>query len=438
MRTNTIARKPTAYNDAGTFVKTISAEKQLSRLVLANMLFEDQFYVDGVESAKRITELVQKLAKTNPKFVEHLAIAARSNFKLRHVPLLITLGLAQSRALRADVLNAVIQRPDEMGEFLSLYWKNGKVPIANQVKKGLSLALNKFSEFQLAKWDKNSAAIRIRDVMFMTHAKPKDEKTAELFRKLADQTLETPDTWETQLSAGADKRETFERLMAERKLGALAFLRNLRNMVQAGVNEQAIRAYGASVNAERVLPFRYIAAARIVPQFEDMLEQMMFRSLESHEKIPGKTTILVDCSGSMFGCKVTSKSDLDRFDAASALAMLCREVCEEVEIYGFSTKAVRVPARRGFALVEAIRASTSGGTQIGASFAQVPKTSDRYIIITDEQSYDRPAAPPKGSKGYLINVAAYQNGVNHADWIGVDGFSEAVIDYIQALEKEQA
>ena len=436
MRTNTIARKPTAYNDAGTFVKTISAEKQLSRLVLANMLFEDQFYVDGVESAKRITELVQKLAKTNPKFVEHLAIAARSNFKLRHVPLLITLGLAQSRALRADVLNAVIQRPDEMGEFLSLYWKNGKVPIANQVKKGLSLALNKFSEFQLAKWDKNSAAIRIRDVMFMTHAKPKDEKTAELFRKLADQTLETPDTWETQLSAGADKRETFERLMAERKLGALAFLRNLRNMVQAGVNEQAIRAYGASVNAERVLPFRYIAAARIVPQFEDMLEQMMFRSLESHEKIPGKTTILVDCSGSMFGCKVTSKSDLDRFDAASALAMLCREVCEEVEIYGFSTKAVRVPARRGFALVEAIRASTSGGTQIGASFAQVPKTSDRYIIITDEQSYDRPTAPPAGSKGYLINVAAYQNGVNHADWIGVDGFSEAVIDYIQAVEKE--
>jgi hypothetical protein len=335
------------------------------------------------------------------------------------------------------VLNAVIQRPDELGEFLALYWKDGKVPIANQVKKGLSLALNKFSEYQLAKWDGNKAQIRLRDVLFLTHAKPKDAKTAELFRRLADQALETPDTWETQLSAGADKRETFERLMAERKLGALAFLRNLRNMVQAGVDERAIRAYGATVNAERVLPFRYIAAARIVPQFEDMLEQMMFRSLESHEKIPGKTTIMVDCSGSMFGCKVTSKSDLDRFDAASALAMLCREVCEEVEIYGFSTNAVRVPARRGFALVEAIRNSTSGGTAIGASFAQVPKTSDRYIIITDEQSYDRPAAPPKGSKGYLINVAAYQNGVNHSNWLCVDGFSEAVIDYIQAVEKQE-
>lgn len=438
MRTNTVARnRLNAVNDAGTLVRSISDEKQLSRLTLANMLWEDQFYVDGVESAKRITDLVQKLAKTNPKFVEHLAIAARSNFKLRHVPLLITRGLAQARALRADVLNAVIQRPDEMGEFLSLYWKDGKVPIANQVKKGLSLALNKFSEYQLAKWDGNKAQIRLRDVLFLTHAKPKDAKTAELFRRLADQALETPDTWETQLSAGADKRETFERLMAERKLGALAFLRNLRNMVQAGVDERAIRAYGATVNAERVLPFRYIAAARIVPQFEDMLEQMMFRSLESHEKIPGKTTIMVDCSGSMFGCKVTSKSDLDRFDAASALAMLCREVCEEVEIYGFSTNAVRVPARRGFALVEAIRNSTSGGTAIGASFAQVPKTSDRYIIITDEQSYDRPAAPPKGSKGYLINVAAYQNGVNHSDWLGVDGFSEAVIDYIQAVEKSE-
>lgn len=439
MRTNTVARNQfNAVNDAGTPVRSISDEKQLSRLTMANMLWEDQFYVDGVESAKRITELVQKLAKTNPKFVEHLAIAARSNFKLRHVPLLITRGLAQARALRADVLNAVIQRPDEMGEFLSLYWKDGKVPLANQVKKGLSMALNKFNEYQLAKWDKNNSSIRIRDVLFLTHAKPKDAKTAELFRKLADQSLETPDTWETQLSAGADKRETFERLMAERKLGALAFLRNLRNMVQAGVDERAIRAYGASVNAERVLPFRYIAAARIVPQFEDMLEQMMFRSLESHEKIPGKTTIMVDCSGSMFGTKVSSKSDLDRFDAASALAMLCREICEEVEIYGFSTHAVRVPARRGFALVEAIRNSTGGGTAIGESFKQVPKNADRYVIITDEQSYDRPAAPPKGSNGYLINVAAYKNGVNHSDWLCVDGFSEAVIDYIQAVEKDQA
>ncbi|WP_390174307.1 TROVE domain-containing protein, partial [Staphylococcus pseudintermedius] len=81
-----------------------------------------------------------------------------------------------------------------------------------------------------------------------------------LFKRVANQELETPDTWETQLSAVADAKETFTRLMAEKKLGALAFLRNLRNMVQAGVTEDEVRAYGSTVDASKVLPFRYIAA----------------------------------------------------------------------------------------------------------------------------------------------------------------------------------
>lgn len=440
MRTNIVARKPVAYNDAGTPVRSISAEKQLTRLTLANMLWEDQFYIDGESNADRVAALVSQLAKTNAKFVEHLAVAARSNYKLRHMPLLLTRELARAGKLTAHTLQSVIQRPDEMGEFLSIYWKGGKTPISNQVKKGLGLALNKFNEYQLAKWDKSNAAIKIRDVLFLTHAKPKDEKTAELFRKIADQSLETPDTWETQLSAGADKYETFTRLMAERKLGALAFLRNLRNMVEAGVDEQAIRAYGATVNAERVLPFRYIAAARIVPQFEDMLEQMMFRSLESHEKIPGKTRLLVDVSSSM-GAKVSCKSDLTRYDAAFALAMLCREICEEVEIYSFSGKVVQIPPRRGFALADAISTSQGcTGTHLGRCLNDSAKSQvDRIIVFTDEMSMDAVHNPSNylTNKGYIINVAAYQNGVNHESWVTVSGFSEAVVDYIQALEKEQ-
>ncbi len=430
---NRLQAQYSARNAAGTPVRAISKEKQLTRLVLANMLWENQFYVDGKSSADSIVDLVKAV---KPQYVEHLAVAARTNYKLRHVPLLLARELARNGQLRADVLNTVIQRPDEMGEFLSLYWKEKKTPLANQVKKGLAKAFGKFNEYQLAKWDKNSAAVRVRDVLFLTHPKPADEAQAALFKRVADQKLATPDTWETELSSGADKAETFTRLMAERKLGALAFLRNLRNMVQAGIPAETIRGYAKNLDVTKVLPFRYLATARIVPQFEDMLEQMMFKSLESHAKIPGKTVLMVDCSGSMFGTKVSGKSDLDRFDAAASLAMLLREVCESVEIYGFATSAVRVPPRRGFALVEAIKASTSGGTAIGNSYKQVSKDADRYIIFTDEQSYDRPTAPYGNSKGYLINVAAYQNGVNHKDWLDISGFSEAVIDYIQAVEAD--
>lgn len=423
-----------AFNAAGLKVRNVSNEQRLLRMTMTHMLWEDQFYVDGVESHKILGELVNKV---RPEFAAAVAQRARTDFKLRHVPLAIMRELARNGKLKADDLTAVIKRADEMGEFLSLYWKDGKTPISNQVKKGLAKAFSNFNEFQLAKFDKNSAAVSVRDVMFLTHVKPANEAQAELFKRIANKQMETPDTWETELSAGGDKLATFTRLMIERKLGALAFLRNLRNMTQAGVSDELIRAYGKEVNVDKVLPFRFLAAARIVPQYEDMLEQMMFKSLEKHEKLPGKTILMVDVSGSMFDTKVSSKSDLDRFDAAASLAILCREICEEVEIYSFSDDAVRVAPRRGFALVEAINQSQRhGGTNMGKSLRtaySMAKRHDRCIVFTDEASYYCVDAP-QCKNAYVLNVASYQNGINHKDWMTISGFSEAVIDYIQMVE----
>ena len=430
---NRAVRTP-VFNSVGTKVPQINAERQLKRITLAAMLWENQFYLDGKSHAELVKELVAKIA---PEKVAALALEARTKFKLRHVPLLLVRELARNGKLQATALTSVIQRPDEMSEFLSIYWQEGKTAVSNQVKKGLAACFNKFSEYQLAKWNKNNAAIKLRDVMFLSHPKPQSLEQTALFQRIASDTLVIPDTWETQLSSGADKCETFTRLMSEKKLGALAFLRNLRNMRDSGVNTSLIRGYASQVDVTKILPFRYVAAARIVPEFEDMLESMMFRSLESHDKIPGKTVLVIDVSGSMFGSPISQKSDLDRFDAAAALAMLCREVCEEVEIYSFSGDAVRVAPRRGFALREAISGSQQhGGTQLGRAMQTINASTNytRCIVFTDEQSYDRPDAPL--GKGYVVNVASYEHGVNHQAWTEVNGFSEAVIEYIQALERE--
>lgn len=421
-----------ASNSVGVRVPKLEPETQLRRLVLASMLWEKQFYLDGVSHADLVKALVAKL---DPQVVGNLALEARGKFKLRHIPLLLTRELARVGNLKAEVLDKVIQRADEMSEFLALYWKEGRVPVSNQVKKGLAKAFSKFNEYELAKWDKNSAAVSLRDVLFLSHAKPKSPEQAALFQRVANNQLATPLTWETELSAGKDKALTFMHLMAHNKLGALAFLRNLRNMVQSGVDEQTIRNYAEVVNVDKVLPFRYIAAARIVPQLEDMLEAMMLRSLKTLDKLPGKTTLLVDVSGSMFGTKISAKSDLDRFDAAAALAVLCKEVCEKVEIYTFSDNAVRVAPRSGFALRDALdRSQPHCGTRLARALDQVGSDQDRIIVFTDEQSYDRPNAPK--TRGYIVNVAGYENGVNHGEWTTVTGFSESVIDYIRELERQ--
>ena len=410
-----------------------NTEQQLTRLVLANMLFQDQFYVDG----KTTTDiLANTVAKADKEFVSKLAIMARTKYKLRHIPLLLTRELAKLGGLTATTLAAVIERPDEMSKFLELYFESGKQPLSNQVKQGLAQAFKKFSEFQLAKWDKRSAKFSVRDVMFLTHPKPATVQQELLFKQVANEQLKTPYTWETELSSGANKRETFTTLMLECKLGALAFLRNLRHMVKSGVSEQLIRQYATQVDCERVLPFRYIAAARKVPEFEDMLETMMFASLKQHKKLLGKTLLLVDVSGSMFGMPISKASDLDRFDAAAALAILCREVCETVDVYTFSDSAVKVPNTRGFALSKALSDSQEHmGTNLQFSLNQIQEPYTRIVVFTDEQSQDKISEPKHRASGYVINVAAYEHGVNHNAWHTISGFSESVIDYIQALEE---
>ena len=432
---NMKVKLPMQQTFEGAKVRNIKPHDQLVRLTLAHMLFEDQFYVDGKTSASLIENLIPKC---DPEFVAKLAITARTDYKLRHVPLLLIRELARTGKLKAETVNSVIQRADEMGALLALYWKDGKTPLSHQLKKGIALAFGKFSEYALAKNDKNSAAITIRDAMFLCRPTPKDAEQEVLFTKIANKALKTPDTWEVALSGGANKKETFERLMDEGKLGALAFLRNLRNMVEADVDERIIREFAQGVDVSKVLPFRYIAAARIVPQFEDMLESMMLKSLESHEKLPGKTRLLVDVSSSMYAAKVSAKSDITRQDASLALAMLCREICEDVEIFSFSGRAIRIAPRRGFALADAIKNSQGcSGTRLGVSIRETDGKYDRTIIITDEQSQDQTTAPKGHSKGYVLNVGSYANGINHGAWTTVTGFSEAVIDYILAAEKSQ-
>ena len=413
--------------------KAITPEQALRRSVLACMLWEDEFYEDGVQIAGRVRELVPKVEATK---VAGLAIEAREAMKLRHAPLLLVREMARHathRSLVAQTLARVIQRADELSEFMAIYWADGRAPLSGQVKKGLAAAFTKFDEYALAKYDR-AGVVRLRDVLFLCHAKPNDADQAGLWRRLIEGNLFPPDTWEVALSGGGDKRAHWERLLAERKLGALALLRNLRNMKDAGVSEEAVIHALTAMKTERVLPFRFLAAARYAPQWEEALEQAMYKAVAGREKLPGRTVLLVDISGSMVA-PLARRSEMLRMDAACGLAVLLREVCDAVEVYSFSDKLVRVPSRRGFALRDAIVSSqTHGGTQLGHALSSLREAYDRLIVITDEQSHDRVPAPH--GRGYVVNVASARNGVGYGAWIHIDGWSEAVVDYIRSLEVE--
>lgn len=423
--------------------------QQLRRTVLACMLFEDQFYEDGQSVADRIMDLGSKVS---PLELANLAIEARHEHNLRHVSLLLLVALVRhgEGKLVSDTITKVVSRADELSELLALYWqvnprpgtdaagRPNLAPLAKQLKIGLAQAFIKFDAYQLAKYDR-AREVRLRDVMFLVHPKPRDPTQIDTFKQLVDNTLPTPDTWETNLSGGADKKETFERLITENNLGYFALLRNLRNMIQAGCDQKLVKdAILARKNgAEKLLPFRFTAAARHAPQFEREIDTALMTTIEQMPQLPGVTAILVDCSGSMNG-RLSYNSDMTRKLAAATLASVVN--AEHLRVFAFADNLVEVPPRRGMAGVDAISRATSGGTRLFDAIDHVNKSVkyDRIIVITDEQDTGGSVktCPTPNGIGYMINVAAYKNGVGYGPWVHLDGFSERVLHWIHALEQQ--
>jgi hypothetical protein len=437
VRINKIVR---AFTHAGGRAKRFTPEMELKRALMNCLLWEDQFYEDGVAIAERIKSLV---ARVEPKRVAQLAIEAREQMKLRHAPLLVVREMARHekhRVLVADTLERVIQRPDEMMELLAIYWADAlgpqqqrkRQPVSAQIKKGLARVLTKFDAYQLAKYDRDGA-VRIKDVLFLVHAKPRDADQAKVWKQLVDGELPSADTWEVSLSSGKDKRGTFERLIAENRLGGLALLRNLRLMQKAEVPRKTITDAIDAMRTDRVLPYRFITAARYAPDFEPELEAAMLKSIKGLVRLSGRTRLLIDVSGSMFQ-PLSAQSEMTRAEAACGLAILAREVCDEVEIFTFSQNVVKVPPRRGFALRDAIiNSQPHGSTYLGKAVAEIDRKGDRLVVFTDEQSHDTVSDPK--ARGTIVNVASYQHGVGHGPWTRVHGFSEAVVAWIAASEE---
>ena len=415
-----------------------SDEQALRRSVLSCLLWESEFYEDGVAIGERIVDLVSRV---KPEAVAALAIEAREQQHLRHVPLLLVSALSRHAGgkLVEDAVERVIQRADELAELVAIHARlNGVGPEAVKktlpaaMKRGLARAFLKFDAYALAKYN-CAAAIKLRDVLFLCHARPDSPERDALWKELIGGRLPSPDTWEVGLSGGGDKCETFERLMREGKLGYLALLRNLRNMVDAGCDLDLVRAaIRARKGASRVLPFRYVAAARACPQLEPAIDAALLAAIAATPPLAGRTIVLVDISTSM-DALLSAKGDLRRVDAAAALASV---INGDLRLFSFSDRLVEVPPRRGMAGVDALIGSQPrNATFLGRALWEINGlTHDRLIVVTDEQSND-PVPEPAAKRAYMINVASSRNAIGYGAWTRVGGFSENVIRFIAEHER---
>lgn len=436
-------RTPPIFTHEGGVAKQIHVEQQLRRTVMSCLLWESNHYENGQDVAKRIAELVPQV---DPLVCSKIAAEAREKMGLRHAPLYVLREMARlpnHKRYVGRTLARVCSRPDMLTEFLAIYWKDGRQKLSAKVKQGLAFAFQRFNEYDLAKYNRDGA-VKLRDVLFLCHAKPKDDEQGEIWKRLIDNKLATPNTWEVGLSAAKnteEKKAVWVQLLNDHKLGALAFVRNLRNMTEVGVDQAMIVNYGQNhVNVEKVYPWQFVAAAVTNPQQEPLLEAMMLKSLatmRAKKPLRGKTVLLIDNSGSMYSA-MSGKSTMQMIDAACGIAMLIRELMEDGLIVAFADHASPLPPRRGFALRDAIKATPSGGTRLGdtlnAVHSKLQGAYDRIIVITDEQTMG--CTPDPQGRGYMINVNTNKNGVGYGSWTHIDGFSSSVIEYIQQYENQ--
>ena len=203
----TVKEESQVLNHEGAESFKLSPEMELYTAVVTSSL-SNKFYETAEEQINRMSALISKCGH---KFVAQLAVYARTEMNLRSIPLFLVVELAKLHSgdnLVSRTIEKVVLRADEIMELLICYqWRNKKEGIkklarlSHQVQVGLQQAFNRFDEYQFAKYDRDNLEVKLRDALFLVHPKAKDDAQQELFNKIVNKTLQTPYTWETELSA---------------------------------------------------------------------------------------------------------------------------------------------------------------------------------------------------------------------------------------------
>lgn len=329
-------------NKSGHVAYKMSNKEQLMTAVLGTMFGEVKYYGSTDDD---IVQLVTKLCGKDPEFVSNLACYARREFNMRSVSHVLTAVIAREASeYTRQTIRGVVNRPDDITEIMACYASMYGKPFPNALKRGMAEMLQNFDEYQLAKYNGGNKEIKFRDVLRITHPTPKTQEVEELFGKILNDQLETPYTWETELSARGNTKEVWEELIVSGKVGYMALLRNLRNIVKSGADVTPVLAIisdPVQVKRSRQLPFRFFSAYRtlenehlMTKEIHCALEKAVSASVDNMDKIMGRTLIAVDVSGSM-GSTISAKSDVRCSDIASLFGAMASKLCEDATVCYF-------------------------------------------------------------------------------------------------------
>jgi len=471
-------------NLAGGLSFRVNPEMELYLRACAGML-QDRYYDKASDQLAGVKSLIPKC---EPEFVLKLAFYVRNEMLLRSMPIVLLAEASRHPDLPNGLIRKyvphIIQRADEPGELLA-YWidMNGgsKAKMSMGLKKGLNDAFAKFGEYNLAKYNRK-ANVKLRDVLRIGHPKPKDEKMSDLWRRVISDELDTPETWEVEISTRGSTAENWNEIAPQ--MGFMAILRNLRNFVQKGANEAVEIAIQKLTNPDEVkrskqLPFRFWSAYKALgglggqgsqrfwwesnsaPKNNRLLDAVITAlnlSLDNVEPFNGSTAILVDLSGSM-DSEMSDKGKTTYKEVASLMGAMARRLSKgQTYVGGFADYFAWIPLSGHDSVMTNLKKILE--TNVGSSTYAYKCVEallkdninvDRVLLFSDMQCYgedywDNVQLAPLWKKYqlthpktalYSFDLAGYGESQFPQDDTRVfqlSGFSEKVLDFIKHTE----
>lgn len=400
---NVTARgKMMTTNRSGHAAYKLDDRTRLVTMALTTMLGEPKYYGDNTDE---LIDLAEGMCESGDgEFVAKLAVWARTKGNLRSVShaliAVVAYGCSGERFVRPAARSIASTRGDDGTEMLATYkaMYGDRVRWPHAIQRGIRDALEVERPYAVAKYQSKDREYKLRDSLRVTHPNAVRDDTTAAMGECVDGTLRMPKGWETELSERGNTKEVWDELIQESRLGLFAQVRNLRNMIRAGADigpvletlesEEAIR-------KSKMLPFRFHSAYQelgraglATTRVTRALDAAMRNACANVDRLPGRTAVLIDTSGSM-GSAASSRSISTCRDIAATLGAMATHVSDDTIVIGFDWEARVIPMTGVSVMTDmAMVPDAGGGTNMGAAFDLLSETgfdADRVILLSDNE-----------------------------------------------------
>lgn len=448
------------------------SKSELFLFAISNMVSEDTFYEGSSERDKRFVDLAHKVTKSDPDWVARFIPYLRNEMNMRSASIVMAVEYVKAGGPNGRrVIDSAIVRADEPAEVLGYYRAKYGRNVPQPIKRGVADAVSRlYSERNALKYDGDTRGYRMGDVIDIVHPEPKADWQNFLFRYLLDRRHNRPEVatgaYEGNLDTIYANRVLRDVPVAERRamldqpdfterlekaamtweslsgwlqgpmdakaweaiipvMGYMALMRNLRNFEQAGVSKEVMaKVYAKLSDPEEVarsrqLPLRFYSAFANVENLlsKATLEEAMQGTLQNVPVLKGKTLILVDQSGSMYGMPYSKQGERKPAELAALFGAALALRAEDADLIAYGDRGQKVSFTKATPVLELTRKAmfSGGGTQTFQVLNQFYAGHDRVVILTDEQAFGYGGYGSQPAKEitkpiYTFNLVGYKAG----------------------------